>query len=126
MTKFEEKISHLIDLLLEKTDEGKVSWESTANSDTFISSLGLYGISIGRRMPESSLTGMSVALYGARPTTYVLSFLDDSGETFDSKVEESRDSDDYEKLEELFTCARRSAHNVGESLERLLQELESR
>ena len=124
MTKFEEKITNLIDLLLEKTLEGKVSWESTANNETFLSSLGLYGISIRRTVPQTVTRG--IAFFGDSRPIYIVSFLDEEGKLFDSKVENSASSTGYEKLEELFTLARRSAHNVEESLDRLLQELESR
>ena len=124
MTHFEEKVAHLIDLLLDKTREGKISWESTANSDAFVSSLGLYGISIRRNVPHTVARGF--ALFGDTRPAYVVSFLNEDGELFDSQSENSPSSAGYEKLEELFTLARRSAHNVNESLDNLLQELESR
>ena len=118
MTNFDEKIAHLIDVLLEKTVQGKVSWESTANNDTFATALGLYGISISR--------------YVSRPVIYtveereifILTFLDKNGELFDSRVDDSSSFNDYNRLKELFTLARRSANNVDESLDNLLQELQ--
>ena len=107
MTEFDEKLAHLITTLLEKTREGKVSWEDTVRDRTFISAFGRYGVSISNER------------FG-----FVLMFLNENGKEVETKIENSADSSEYIELEELFALAQRSAHNAEESIDNLLQELQ--
>ena len=110
MMKLEEKLTHLTALLLEKTREGKVPWKPSATDDVFVSSFGKYGVSIR----ENILGG------------FELSLMDTTGTVIESIRESTEFQLEGGHLSELFTLARRSAHNVEESLDNLLKELESR
>ena len=107
MIRFDEKLTSLVDMLLEKTRKGKISWDATAGNDVFITLFGRYGVSI---------TYENAA--------YHLMFVQDNGEAIDTKVEHSVDSTNHWKLEELFILAQRSANNAEEKLDGLLQELQ--
>lgn len=107
MTRFDEKVADLIDLLLEKTREGKITWEATVRESTFIAPFGRYGVAI------------SDERFG-----FVLMFSDENGKEIKTKIENSVGSSDHRNLEELFTLAQRSAYNAEESLDGLLQELQ--
>ena len=113
----DNKLSHLITTLINKTKEGKVSWSPTINDDEFLAGFSRYVVSIK--------VGYDNEFRQERPfRTLILSNQD--GRTIDAKVEYATDSSDYEELGELFMVARRSAYNAEESLNSLLQELESR
>ena len=107
MTRFDEKLASLVDILLEKTREGKVSWEATVRENTFIAAFGRYGVAI------------SSERFG-----FVLMFSDESGNEIETKIENAVNSPDNGNLEELFTLAQRSAYNAEESLDNLLRELQ--
>ncbi len=107
MTRFDEKLASLVDILLEKTREGKVSWEATVRENTFIAAFGRYGVAI------------SDERFG-----YVLMFSDENGKEIKTNIENAVGSSDHRNLEELFTLAQRSAYNAEESLDNLLQELQ--
>lgn len=119
-----EKLTSLVTTLVEKTEEGKVSWSPTVNADEFVAGFSRYAILIRK----------DVAVYEfgdtSQETHLELLFLNEDGRVMDSKAASpdslSDQSDDFERLYELFTLARRSAYNVEEGIDRLLQELESR
>ena len=108
--KLEEKLTHLTALLLEKTREGKVIWKPSATDDVFVSSFRNYGVSIRKGFFAD----------------FELNLIDMTGAVFESIKETIPHQPEHKKLEELFILARRSAHNAEESLDTLLQELESR
>ena len=119
-----EKLTSLVATLVEKTEEGKVSWNPTVNADEFVAGFSRYAILIRK--------DVSVYEFGdtSQETHLELLFLNEDGRVMDSKGASqdslSDQSDDFERLYELFTLARRSAYNVEEGIDHLLQELESR
>lgn len=119
-----EKLTSLVTTLVEKTEEGKVSWSPTVNADEFVPGFSRYAILIRKEASvyEDGDTGQGTYLE--------LLLLNEDGRVMDSKATSqdslSDQSDDFEHLFELFTLARRSAYKVEESIDRLLQELESR
>ena len=113
----ENKLSSLVSTLIQKTREGKVSWNPTINDDEFLAGFSRYVVSIK--------LGFADEFRQERPYR-TLGLLNKDGKTIDAKIEYDTDSLDYQELGELFVVARRSAHDAEESLNSLLQELESR
>ena len=113
----ENKLSYLVSTLIQKTREGKVSWNPTINDDEFLAGFSRYVVSIK--------LGFADEFRQERPYR-TLGLLNKDGKTIDAKIEYDTDSLDYQELGELFVVARRSAHDAEESLNSLLQELESR
>ena len=113
----ENKLSYLVSTLIQKTREGKVSWNPTINDDEFLAGFNRYVVSIK--------LGFADEFRQERPYR-TLGLLNKDGKTIDAKIEYDTDSLDYQELGELFVVARRSAHDAEESLNSLLQELESR
>ena len=111
------KLSYLVTALIDKTREGKVLWKPTINDGEFLAGFSRYVVSIK--------AGYDNAFREERPFR-TLRLLDRDGRTIDAKIEYDTDSSDYEDLEYLFILARRSAHNAEQSIDYLLQELESR
>ena len=121
----DNKLSALITTLIYKTSEGKVSWAPTINDGEFLAGFSRYVISV----KENSIYRKE----GKEP--YIeIALLDPNGKIMEVATSYAGDSTtfgpgifhDYEELRELFVLARRSAHNVAESLDNLLHELESR
>lgn len=111
------KLSQLIATLIDKTQEGKVSWEDTINDDRFLAGFRLYVVSIEQGYDDDF---RQIGLYRA------FRLLSQDGKTIDQKVVHNVDSPDYDELGNLLASARRSAHNAEQSLDNLLKELESR
>ena len=113
MTMIEGKLSSLVDVLLEKSREGKVSWKPTARSNEFLWGFSKYAVSI-RQTSERFDSGH----------IYSLSIVNESGEEIETLIHNAN-SPDHKIVQEMFILARRSANNVEESLDNLLQELQS-
>lgn len=111
-----EKMSNLVTTLVEKTEEGKVSWSPTVNADEFVAGFSRYAILIRK----------DILLDESPSQTYFeLLFLNENGREMESSVSISGERGVQQRLRKLFTLARRSAYNVEEGLNRLLQEIES-
>lgn len=108
MVTFEEKLSQLIDSLLQRTRNRSLSWSVTATSDNFLASFNRFGVSIQRT-----------------DTRIILRVLDEDGKVVESWNDSQLFLPDDKNLRELFTLARRSARGIEESLDGLLQELHS-
>ena len=111
-----EKLTSLVTTLVEKTEEGKVSWNPTVNADEFVAGFSRYAILIRKDilLDESPIQ-----------TYFELLFLNEDGREMESSVSISGERGIQQRLRKLFTLARRSAYNVEEGLNRLLQEIES-
>lgn len=115
MTMIEEKLSRLIVALIEKTESGKVTWNKTVSMNRYLANFSQNAISI-KRFPSE--------LEEDR-THYIFSLLNGDGEEIESKYTEwPGRRTDYRNLEKLFNLARRSAQNVEENIDSLLQTLE--
>lgn len=123
----DDKLSALIATLIDKTREGKVSWNHTVNDDEFLAGFSRYVVSVRRDIVHYEDEGGSESLIE-------IALLNENGQVMEVKTSYASGSsilnpnltDDFENLRELFTLARRSAHNVEEGLTDILQELESR
>lgn len=123
----ENKLSNLVAGLIVKTREGGVTWATTLADNQFIAGFSRFVVSVRQDFMYSEDEDS-----GAQPFIEV-SLLNQNGRTIEATTSYAHGetfgpgiSDDYEELLELFILARRSAHDVEESLDDLLQELESR
>ena len=122
----DNRLSALVTTLVDKTSEGKVSWSPTINDGEFIAGFSRYVVSIRQ--------GLVYSEDDDRPREpYIeIALLNPNGKIMEVATSYAIEPtfgpgifDDYEELHELFVLARRSAHNVAESLDNLLQELQS-
>lgn len=112
-----EKLTRLVITLVEKTEEGKVSWNPTVNADEFVAGFSHYAVLIRKNilLDESPIQ-----------TYFELLFLNEDGREMESSVSISGQRGIQQHLRKLFTLARRSAYNVEEGLDRLLQEIKGK
>ena len=97
--------------LVQRTTEGKLKWSRSAQENQFVTSVDTISIVIA----ESGNFGID---------TYCLDVLDESGEVVDSLSFRDTSEVQDQELARLFVLARRSAHNIDSTLERLAKALE--
>jgi hypothetical protein len=112
------KFQVLLERLIDRTDQGKVSWEITAEKGTYQASFPNYAVRIFTRPSET---------WGQ--IDYVLTLHDEGGEMVDQIADvELRDSgfdDAYKRMEHLYNQARRKAMGVDKAIDDLLSELDN-
>jgi hypothetical protein len=107
----QEKTAKLVDKLIDLSGQGKVSWEETADENTFLTSVGNFVVSIAK--PEASV--------------FTLTISDQAGRTLDETRDHVNDfytSPDYSRVSTLHELARRRALNVDAALTEMLSSLE--
>lgn len=108
-----KKISTLVDKLISLSRDGKLAWEETVDENTFLTAVSGFGVDISKA--------------GVSPfSDYRLRVSDQVGKTLeDVRVKRSgADSEDWEKIDELFEIARRNARDVDAALTTLISSLE--
>ncbi len=115
MTTMQEKTSQLIATLTEKTSQNRIAWEKTLSERIY--KVQFNGDAVYLREHEPSQLGNKA---------YSLSIVDDSGQVVEI-IRQLPGDDLYTRLAQMYVSSRRAAEYSAEaSLDRLLQELESR
>ena len=106
------ELGQIITGLVLRTEESKLRWSPSAQADRFVTSVDAISILI---LEEENYRG---------DTCYRLEILDEFGDVIESLgYQDTSDHQDRE-LERLFVLARRSAHNIDSTLEKLARALE--
>ena len=98
--------------LVQRTTEGKLKWSRTVQNDRFVTSVDAISIVI-----------LETEDYNAN-INYRLDILDESGETVESLGYADTTREQDEQLARLYVLARRSAHNIDATLEKLAKALD--
>ena len=111
----QEQTAKLIDKLNEITQQGKVSWEETAEGDTFLASVNKFVVTVSKADDRYPGYGFTIA--------------DQAGRLLEEARVEDRgpyEGEDpyYSQLASLYHLARRRALHVDEALSDLLSSLE--
>ena len=93
--------------LLKRTEQGKLKWSSTVQSDQFI----------------TSVDAISVVIFEAQ-NFYGFHIVDETGNIVESFGYEETTYEQDNKLERLYVLARRSALNIDSIMERLAKGLD--
>lgn len=107
------KIADIITKLLERTNEGKVSWKTTADENTFIAVVGNI---------STEVVGYTTARARQEVLFRILSSEGREIERYTTRVGDGQDISD--KLIELYAKAKRTALGVDDALDDLLKALE--
>ena len=114
MTTFQEKTSHLIAALTEKTSQDRVTWEKTLSAHIY--KVQINGDAIFIREHEPSDLGNKA---------YSLSAMDNNGQVVEI-IRQNPGDDNYTRLAQMYVVSKRSADSSAEGrLDNLLQELQS-
>ena len=97
--------------LIQRTDEGRLKWTRSVESDRFVTSVEAISIVIKE-------------VEGYRRDTHQLEIVDESGETVDVLGYENTTSEQDQQLARLFVLARRSALDIDSTLEKLAKALD--
>ena len=117
-----DKLIRLARLIYEKTKNGEIKWEATADEGTFQASLSNYSILI-KRSPTVSMLAPTALL----STTYfyfILQICNEQGQVIEELTQSEAAAADF-KIEELFELARRMAMDVEKALDELIGTLEA-
>ena len=116
MTQLEEKTSRLVSTLIEKTRQNKVVWRRTI-SDDFYRALFEDDYILIRRRPNHRDNDSF---------RYSLSIRNEDGQSVEI-MRQSPGEKDHIRLKQVFDAAKESAERyIEDSVEKLLQDLESR
>lgn len=110
------EVTDILTKLLERTNQDKVSWQSTVDESTFLAVLGNTSVSIDEEYGD----------YGQ--LQYVFKILNQEGreiERLGSNTLNTSGESSHDELSELYIKARRVALGVDGQLDNLLQELEA-
>ncbi len=105
------ELDQILTGLVLRTTEGKVKWSRTVQDNRLATSVGAISVVI---MQESD----------PPIVRYTLDILDESGEIVESLTYQETTNEQDEELARLYVLARRSAHNIDATLERLAKALE--
>jgi hypothetical protein len=105
----QEQTAKLVSRLLQLSDQGKVSWQETADESTFLTSVGKFVVTIGK--PSQNTCSLTIT--------------DQTGKILEESNEENQyPYQEYRQLANLHELARRRALNVDEALTEMLSSLE--
>lgn len=105
----------LVERLTELTRQSKITWEATADEDTFLTSAGKFVVTLGKEGSGDS--------WGSPFDRFRFRVLDGSGKTIDEGLSGPYHEERLQ-LEGLHELARRSALDADEALSDLLSSLE--
>lgn len=116
------KVKELIQKLISNTNEGKLQWEITSRENQY---------SLSMNTNQVIINYSNIYLVGPSETVreYEFCILDFMGQPVE-KISERENlssfsqSDDFEIMANLYETARRNAHNVDETIDSLLKELD--
>ena len=109
-----QKFNLILDKLLERTQEGKIGWKTTANQDTFLAVLKDSSISIYHGYDEYELG-----------EGYSFDFRDENGEVVASVMvlKEGANEKEFENASKLFDLARQNSFMNNKTIDRILEQL---
>ena len=111
------KISEILDGLINRTEEGKLTWQTTVNRDTFITAVGTIGIRV--KLLDDFLEIHRIEIQNDEGLT--VQVLQTSGLIKGSKNDATPEQ--AQQLSQLFALARSSALNTDLTLEQLAKSL---
>ncbi len=113
MSPEDEKLITFTRRIFEKTKNGELRWEATANSNVFTVAFPKYSVSL-ERVPETEDTHGFI----------VLRISNDRGQTVEEFYSWQARRSGFKEMDELFDRARRIAMGLSEALDELLRDLD--
>ena len=111
-----QKFNLVLDRLLDRTIEGKLEWEKTANRNTFLAVLQESTIAISQDF-EADAEFPSVS--------YTFDFRNENGEIVESidVFDSVEEREIFEKANQIFDLARQQSSTVDKTLDHILEQL---
>ena len=104
------ELDQILEGLILRTTEGQLKWSRTVQSARFVTSIDAISIVI-------------IELEAFHGLEYHLEILDENGQMVEVLGRENTSAEQDKKLERLYVAARRSAHNIDSTLEKLAKAL---
>ncbi len=120
-----DKLIRLAQLIYEKTKNGEIKWEATADEGTFQASLSNYSILVKRSAKVSlPVVSLPVTTLVGNLTYFTIQICNEQGQVIEELTDYDAVAADF-KLGELFELARRMAMGVEKALDELIGTLEA-
>lgn len=114
------KLIKLIQLLTEKTDDKKLKWEITADSNKYLTSLPEYNVIV-----TEEIAGYKLTITDRWDDLIEEVWDEDLEETeLESPIATALRKNPHEQMKILFILARRSARNTDEAIDEIISTLE--
>ena len=127
MTKSKQYL--LIKRLFDLTNKGEIDWDQIGDNETFVATLGQYGVVIAKDSGWTGASGTGTVVLG--PAQVMLRLMNPEGDPIDEiRATEFTDPTEQHEvgiwLEELFNGARRKAKGADQIIDGILTELDKR
>lgn len=116
-----KKFNLFLDRLLEKTEQGKLEWEKTADRNTFLLVLEDSAVSVTYTIDAGvDMNGDTFSIW-----YYIFDFRNESGEVVESVKVSHKDKKDgsFRKAERIFNLARNQSLKPHQTVDRILEQL---
>ena len=117
-----QKFNLLLNKLLERTEEGKLTWKTTANRETFLAVLK--GSSISISQDQEFLLNIDGEPHESY-LFYTFDFRNENGEIIASVDVSEKDEfeENFKKAEKIFNLARNQSFKIDQTFDRILEQL---
>lgn len=113
-----KKTNLLVERLIERTKEGKINWESTANPNIYLAVLSDSSISIEPKMVnKSEFIGFNFAPH------YVFDLRNENGDVVESIIVTKKNAEMFQKAEQIYELARDQSLMDDPIVDRILEQL---
>jgi hypothetical protein len=114
-----QKFNLVLDKILEKTGQGKLEWETTANRNTFLAVLQDSAISITRSFNDYDGLPIHPSQF------YTFDFRNENGDIVESIdiYNSKEDRKNFEKANQIFDLARHQPSKIDKTLDHILEQL---
>ncbi len=108
-----QKFDLFLDRLLEKTEQGKINWEKTADRATFLAVFKDNAIALSRMLDNTKLDLLQFA------------FRNEVGEIVDivSLSNFDGENEDFKKAEKIYNLAKNQPEQIDLTLDQIIQQL---
>ena len=117
-----DRISEILEGLIKRTEEGKLTWQTPVNPDTFITAVDTIGIVV--KLQDDFLETYRIEIQNDEGVTVQVLQTPDSLRRV--KAENEVTPEQAQKLSRIFTLARSSALNSDLTLKKLAESLAKR
>lgn len=109
----ESKYKEIVNILIEKTKSGNISWNETSSSDRFIVNISMNAVIVG---------------YIDNPfeddaKCYTIDILNIMGNTIEKTIIRPTDKEGYTLMEQLYNIVRRNVMKIDETLDEIISDL---
>lgn len=109
----ESKYKEIVNILIEKTKSGNISWNETSSSDRFIVNISMNAVVVG--YIDNPFEDDSQC--------YTIDILNIMGNTIEKTIIRPTDKEGYTLMEQLYNIVKRNVMKIDETLDEIISDL---